>query len=226
MNPYIALSLVDYIHLLYKGKLEKSIFTYFQTPLAHCTAAEVNLAIENLLIRYKDVDTIENTVARFIRAASAGLEKQAVPDYPNDSIFNTLISDNYIIKTALDTLKNIYMKMLNHVKKNTLSFEYKEQFIMELKKLVFIKEHYKTLQYELFPMLEKTQAPTRCTQLMWHLQDSVWPKLQLCIETVSSPQPDYKLFNTTYGPMYFLLQSLIYREEKILFPVAAKLLIP
>lgn len=218
MNPHITIALVEYIQLLYKGKLDKSLFTLFEEELKNCSAKEVNIAIENLIIRYQDIEAIENTVAKFIRAATLGLENQQKPEFPSDSIFHILDTENRVIEEMLSSLKRTYLSILPGLKENLIVS--KNLFKAELEKLETIKKHYLKLQYGVFSALESAGAPTKCIQLMWHLEDTVWPRLKDCLDMLSTKEWDYNQFNKTYGQMFFLLGSLVLREDRILFPVA------
>ncbi len=218
MNPVITIALVEYIQLLYKGKLDKSLFSHFEGELKTCSAWEVNIAIENLIIRYQDIVAIENTVAKFIRAATLGLENQQKPEFPSDSIFHILDTENRLIDEMLSNLKTTYLSSLSDLKENLQ--ESKILLKAELEKIKAVKKHYLKLQYGVFSALEAAGAPTKCIQLMWHLEDTIWPKLKDCQDMLSIYNWDFNQFNRTYGQMFFLLGSLIFREDRILFPVA------
>ena len=222
-DPYTVISLVSYINLLHQGKLDKSLFLFFEDELKSCSAQEVNLAIENLIIRYKDVESIEGTVTRFIRAVSSGLEKQKKTGYLDNSIFTVLEEENRFIRSLLAGLKDYYMKKLPALKSG--DGDEKKHFAGEIRNLEIIKSHYLKLQYGIFSALETVNAPLKCIKLMWHMQDSVWIALNNCLDLLKSETWDYREFNNSYGRMYFLLASLLYREEQILFP-AASLIIP
>jgi len=90
----------------------------------------------------------------------------------------------------------------------------------ELENLELIKKHYHKLQYGVFSALESVRAPTQCIQLMWHLEDSIWPQLKNCLDLLSGSQWDFNRFNKCYGKMFFLLGSLVFREDRILYPAA------
>jgi len=222
MDSYITLSLVDYIHLLHRGMMDKTLFAYFEKELKNCSAYEVNTAIENLMIRYGNVEEIETTVARFIRAAALGLDGQSKTEYSPDTVFHILDGENRVIEGFLSRLKMFYMENLEDLRSNRL--ETKGQFLRELEKIETVRKHYHKLQYGVFPALESEEAPTRCIQLMWHLEDSVWPKLKECLQLLTSEEWDFNRFNKAYGQMFFLLGSLAFREDKILFPAASRFL--
>ncbi len=218
MDSYITIALVEYIHLLHRGKVDKSLFTYFEEDLKNCSAHEVNIAIENLIIRFQDIEAIESTVAKFIRAATLGLENQQKPEFPSDSIFHILDTENRLIEDMLSNLKRTYLSILPELKENLKVS--KDLFKSELEKVETIKKHYLKLQYGVFSSLEAAGAPTKCIQLMWHLEETIWPRLQDCQEMLSIHDWDFNQFNKTYGQMFFLLGSLVFREDRILFPVA------
>ncbi|MBN2655753.1 MAG: hypothetical protein JXR86_01730 [Spirochaetales bacterium] len=218
MAPYNAIALVEYIQILHKGKLDKSLFAVFEEELKSCSAQEVNIAIENLIIRYKDVEEIEKTVARFIRASTSGLERWQKLEYPADSLFSILDRENRAIELLLSNLKKSYLSVLPDFRDNRQ--ETRTQFKAELEKIQSIRNHYLKLQYGLFSALEAEGAPTRCIQLMWHLEDSIWPGLKDCLEMLSGKDWDFNRFNKAYGQMYYLLGSLVFREDRILYPVA------
>jgi len=218
MDPTITVALVDYIHLLHKGNQDKSLFSYFEGELKNCSAQEVNIAIENLIIRYKNVEDIKDTVARFIRAATLGLKSRKLPEYPSNSIFYILNEENRAIESRLDNLKKTYLEILPYLEENRT--EPVNLFRTELEQIELIKKHYLKLQNGVFSALEAEGAPSRCVLLMWHLEDSIWPKLKTCLDLLSRNDRDCNRFNKIYGQMFFLLGSLVFREDRILYPLA------
>ncbi len=222
MDSYRILSLVDYIQLIQKGQLDKTLYSYFEPALKECTPFEVNIAIENLLIRYKHVEALEKPIARFIRAASLGLDQYPAPKYGQDGLFPILIQENRVVQSLLNGLKKSFMQILPELKENRISE--KARIRSEIDNLASVKSHYLKLQYGLFSALESVDAPTQCIKLIWHLQDSVWIYHKDCLELLSGKEWDFNRFNRVYGQMYFLLGTLLYREEKILYPVAAEVL--
>ncbi len=95
-----------------------------------------------------------------------------------------------------------------------------------------IKIHYLKLQNGLFTSLENSGNTTECIKLMWFLQDSVLEKINILIKSLETYSSCLKAagicddsifnlnsFNKAFGEMYLTAASLIYREEKILYPL-------
>lgn len=222
MDAYRVLALVDFIHLLHRGEVDKPIFLYFQQDTENCTAREANLAIENLMTRWSDVDAVEMTIAKFIRSVAPGLNSQTLPDYGGGGIFPVLNRENGAIERMLGSLKESYRDKLPLMKRGDSRAA--GQFRSDLEGLESLAVHYRKLQYGLFSALESAGAPARCIKLMWHLEDRVMVQLKICREILNGESPDYDEFNRIYGQMYFTAASLPFREEKILYPEAWRIL--
>lgn len=227
MNSKITCALVAYINLLHQGRTERPLFDFYKTDLENSTAEEVNLAIENLILRHKDVEAVETTVARFIRAAGNGLDNQPPLPCPEKSIFTILMSENSKISEMLSRLKTTYKNLLPGIRHSDFweSLPHRQIFAAELEKLNKIRLHYLKLQYGLFTALEKLAPHISCIKLMWYLEDSGLKSLTDCIEMLRDEDVfDFKRFNQIYGQLFFIVSSLEYRERKILFPLAIQIL--
>lgn len=226
VNPKIAASLVTYINQLHKGNTDIEMFEYHRCALEKCSAAEVNLAIDNLIARYKAVDELEITVSRFIRACGKSLDKQNIK-LPETGIFRILITENRKIEKQLGSLKAVYKEFLAGIKKdiNNPDQSVKQKLLQELMELKTVRIHYLKLQYGVFSALEKYGDNISCFKLMWFIQDSVMDNLKNLSGQLERPEEfGYERFNRLFGEMYFRISYLFYREEKILFPLAVKII--
>ena len=69
--------------------------------------------------------------------------------------------------------------------------------------------------------MEESTGHYHCIQLMWHIQDDILTKLKILLQYLNEKKEwDKKSFNSVFGEMYLKMGALIYREEKILYPVA------
>lgn len=223
MDSITVLSLVNYIQRMHSGQLDRgTLFACHERELKGCSAHEVNIAIENLIVRYKNVEDLEQTVARFIRAASQGLRAQQRPEYPKDSIFFLLDRENRTIAGKLENLKREYKEALPGLKRN--EERVKLGFRETLEGAYLIRNHYHKLQYGVFSALEAAGAPVQCSKLMWHLQNTVWLRLKESLGLLEKDVLDLSHFNTVYGQLFFLIGSLLFREDEIFYPVAYRFL--
>ena len=218
MDPYVTLSMVDYIQLLHAGSVDRSLYEFYTEELAGCTPLQAAIAIDNLIIRWGNIGDIERTVARFIRAVARGLDACGKPEFPPESIVFPLSSEHAEISLQLEGLRKVFMEVLPDLKSGDRAAQ--ASLGREIEMLQSIRVHYLKLQNELFPALEAAGAPALCTRLMWYLQDAIWTLQRECMQFLTAEKWDYARFSRIYGQLFFRISSLLYREDKILFPVA------
>ncbi len=206
-------TLLEYLRLLYQGPVTKEVFATYQEVLTTATAYEVNEALDEVLQNAKDIDAWKQPVARFIRSVSKGLEAEALPDYPPDSLFASLEIENAKIETELSAIQVMLLKPHGGSAGDPRSIE---EVRKQLGGFSLLKTHYQRLQNELFPLFEQASLKHKCVSLMWAIQDDVLA-LQTGLADANAPQNRYW---NDLGTFYVTAGMLLYRERRILYPVA------
>ncbi|MDY0287588.1 MAG: PAS domain-containing protein [Sphaerochaeta sp.] len=208
-----TLRLIEYLGLLIAKQAGKAEFHLYEGDLRSTNPFEVNEALDAVLSASDDVESLAEPVARFIRAVSKALDAYPEPLYPKGHLLAELESEN----AALERFSARMQQLSLQVRKEEGS---SRQNLAALKDLVastdLLGSHYVRLQNELFPLFEKTQAHHSCVKLMWALQDRT---LALKKEVLAD-HALLALFWKVFGQFFFLVQTLLYRERQILFPVA------
>ncbi|MDT8298073.1 MAG: hypothetical protein RQ801_07225, partial [Spirochaetaceae bacterium] len=204
--------LFQYLEGLHQGKVTRDWYNKFESDLEEATPFAVNSAIDRLMRYEDDYDQLELSVARFIRAASKGLDRFAAVSVPDGHFLDVLIRENR-------ELENLRIELTQQFKTfSTENAPPSADFSSSLQKLQGISSHYRKLQYGLFPALEEFQSHSHCVKLMWKIQDDVTAMLRGLVSDTDGFK-DRKALNRVFGSMYLKTGTLIYREEKILFPV-------
>jgi uncharacterized protein len=213
--------LYEYLEGLHKGNRDRKFYDLYQSDLKKATPWSVNEAIDKLIMNSDDFDKIENTVARFIRAATIGLDNCTQEKYPENHILDILIKENTQLKILREDLSAHFKEFSTREISAETTIFLKEILLQDLVRLQENKSHYLKIQYGLFAAYEECSQQFRCVKLMWQIQDDVLKKLKLLIQ-YSTGEIDFerRTFNRIWGEMYLKMGALIYREEKILFPVA------
>jgi hypothetical protein len=92
--------------------------------------------------------------------------------------------------------------------------------------------HYARLENVLFPYFEARYPRYRCLSLMWSIHDDVRRSLRVLAGLLGdgSPgpgsDPDPRALKVAAGRLFFDVNALVFREERLLFPLAARLLQP
>ncbi|MFH1001221.1 MAG: PAS domain-containing protein, partial [Bacteroidota bacterium] len=89
-----------------------------------------------------------------------------------------------------------------------------------------IELHYTAKENILFPQLEAHWKEYGCLKLMWSFHDDIRQNLKQILALIISANFDLKTFNKLAGLLFFNISTIIFREERILFPTMTETLIP
>ena len=210
--------LVEYLRLLGNGRTTREAWDEYSCVLESATSFEVNAALSAVLADASDIAIWKGPVAKFIRAVSSALETEIVPSYPADSLFARLEAENGVILNVLAMLKEISRRIRDGIERPA-------SMAQALGKCSALGDHYIALQNELFPLFERASSDHACVKLMWSIEDDVLA-LKRRIEGMavlsSDPvDPDaLRAFWKDFGEFFLLANALVWRERRILFPVA------
>ncbi len=203
--------LVEYLGLLSGGSVSREVFDRYDEALSAVTAFEVNEALDIVLdeVVAAEVESWKIPVARFIRSVSRGLDAEALPSYPKDSLLARLDAENASIA---DTMADI-QRCARAIRSGEAR---REELRESIARFGLLKRHYTALQNELFPFFESASPRHACVKLMWALQDDALGFQNV----IARGLDDEKAFWKALGDFFLVAGSLIYREKRILFPVA------
>ncbi len=86
-----------------------------------------------------------------------------------------------------------------------------------------LEDHYSRLENVLFPWFEARYPEYRCLSLMWSIHDDVRASLKALESLGPDSGPELGRLS---GRLFFDLRALVFREERILYPVMSGLLKP
>jgi DUF438 domain-containing protein len=74
----------------------------------------------------------------------------------------------------------------------------------------------------LFPLLEKSWKDHRCVKIMWSFHDDIRKEIRQMMELLNEPGFSLTAFNRLAGELFFHMNAIRFREERILFPVICR----
>jgi hypothetical protein len=131
-----------------------------------------------------------------------------------DSVLHVYTKDNEV---ALSKLK----EMREHIK--AINIQVNEIHVQALKKGLIEFErfflHYTVIENVVFPLLEAKWKHHQCVKIMWSFHDDIRRNVRKLIEFLSNDKIELKEFNSVCGLVFFNVNTIILREEKIIFPM-------
>lgn len=141
------------------------------------------------------------------------LEYPALKPLP-DSVLDAYAKDN---KVALSKLK----EMREHIKAINKQIDLIQVQTLKTKLIEFEQFflHYTVIENVVFPLLESKWKHHQCVKIMWSFHDDIRRNVRKLIELLSNDEIDVKEFNSLCGLVFFNVNTIILREEKIIFPI-------
>jgi uncharacterized protein len=200
---------------LHNGKSVDEVKAEFGVLAKEAGSAEI-AEIEQMLIEDGiPAEEIQNLcdvhVAVFQEGLDQFLQPQTTPGHPVD----TMLAENRILQATLDELRRLLEAYQNGQDQNAL-----KTFSSQLEKLKEFDCHYRRKEQILFPYLEKVGFFGPST-VMWGIQDEIRLHQKQLMAIVTNPAEGaldalaeaFELVDTE-------MRSMIYKEEKILFPAS------
>ena len=215
--------LCDYIGGLDRGEGSRELYERYRSILETADPAEVNRAVDWIISTFPEEERQKSLTARFIRAAGKGLLAAELPVYPPDHLLAILLEENRGWTEKFARLGAL-VRDFSRPKEATAP---PESFFRLLEEFAPLDEHYRALQNRLFPLLETHARNYRCIRLMWSIQDDVLAGLkELRSFRTGGTGKDPERFYQVLGRFVMDARALIFREERILFPLAWKSIPP
>ncbi|MFC2085269.1 DUF438 domain-containing protein [Bacteroidota bacterium] len=185
--------------------------------------SEVVIAEQELISGGMPVEEIQKHCDLHSEALKKNLDVSSTKTVPEGHPVHTFIEENKKITKQLDTLTHIFEGIQSVSKDEDVSNRINEIHSI-FNSLMDIEKHYSRKENLLFPYLEKYEI-TGPPMVMWGKDDEVRGLLKSSIssfETITtlSAEDLLGIFELLFNPAIKAIEEMVYKEEKILFPMS------
>ncbi len=184
------------------------------------TAEDVAIAVDLLIGEGLPLSLLDPAVSKLINLLGSTLGRgNFVPD---DPFLASLVAENAGLRRLLDSMRPA-LATLN--KEGGGETEALRAIAEGIARLAPIGLHYEKKENILFPVFERKHPRWRCVTLMWSMHDRVREEMATIAGlTGGELKPDLQSLNASFGRLFFAAFAILFREERILFPLVASLL--
>jgi hypothetical protein len=206
--------LTAYMMGLIAGVKRKDLLAEHQIRETTFMPHDILYLFDEIYAKGIEVDKIKIASNRLFNILFEDLSAYEKYDYPEDSVIGYLITDNAGVKQLLGDTKD-FIKKINKAQTPALI----SSLIKAFEKFEEFTVHYTVKENIVFPEIEKAWDHYQCLKLMWTFHDDIRRNIKNALEALKAQQFDLKLFNEVCGKVYFNINTIIFREENVLFPV-------
>jgi len=215
--------LAEILRKLLKAPLSAQDIEKTRGAIDSATAQDAAMAIDALIAEGTALPLLEAAVAKFINLLGSALGRREF--VPEDPFLGSLVAENAEIRKALDSLRGPLAAINRAPREAGTAAELLAAIREGLGRLGPIGIHYHKKENILFPVFEKKYTHWRCVSLMWSLHDRVREEMTL-VERIAREGAalDLASLNAATGRLFFAAFAIVFREERILFPLVSTIL--
>ncbi len=203
-----------------KNENVKELYTGYRKIIDLCLPSDVVYLVDELVKQDIPMPALKKGINKMLN-----LLHKTIVNYPytppaKHSYLWVLHENNRIMLEKLNALKP-YIKEINRDKNASNSLPGVQQLFNELDQFV---SYYLIKENLLFPVIENNIPEFRCLSVMWSFHDDIKRKLKMVQQLLNDKLPDLKEFNRLTGDLFFTMNAIKFREERILYPLVADLI--
>ena len=210
-------NLTTYILGLIKGKSGTALLNQNHIREIAFTPFDVVYALDNVMAIEPDLDKIKVASSKLFNILNKNFTSVKKTYLHKIKFLELLKDDNNGVKESLSKNRKNIQKLNKKIEPDVL-----KKLILSFKEYLLYSQHYLVLQNILFPQIEKLMNEHRCLKIMWSFQDDVRMNIKKTLEVLDNLNLNLVLFNKYSSLVYFGINTLIFREEEILFPILAE----
>lgn len=204
--------------IIYRQKAAETIHKFQSTTIANITPDDVVIFVHQLVDSGYPMDDIKSGINKLLNVLRRPLDDFRYEKPADDSFFGVCIQNN---AQAISHLNKIRPYILE-INKKALTSEIKTELITLWTDVQKFTDYYQIKENILFPLVEKYVADYRCISVMWSIHDDIRKNINQLIDILNLNDTDLKHLNRLTGDIFYNIYSIIFREERLLFPVIQK----
>lgn len=217
-------NLFQYVHRLIDGENGRMLIDVYKPFIDTVTPAETMQVLDALLVNNYPFETVKKNVGKIINAFYHSLQETKLEIEDENHFLSLLMLENRAVEKIMAGIRNVLKPLMNGPGTDDATL------LAELKTLLLqLKDydlHYLKKENILFSYLENAFPDFRCLHLMWSFHDDYRRSLPNLLQLLEAEQVDKALLNAEMARLFYVVLPLVFREEKIVFPVSLRAIPP
>lgn len=196
----------------------REIISNHREVIDRVTPYQAMVVLDNLIAEGFSVAEVKAGVGKILNMFHRGLAAFPAVSSGENHFLHLLMQENREAEKRVENLREL-TKRLFHRKGEDIE-QLRSAMLDAVRALEPYELHYIKKENILFPYIEKTFPSYGCLKVMWAFHDDFRQSIRTLRELLSGSELSLEGLNTELGRLFFTILPVIFREEKIVFPVA------
>lgn len=207
-------SLTEYIQGLIDNQDGIKLLEKYKIRTTKFEPLEVIYAMDNVFRKIQDIEKIKIASNKLFNILYENLKSLNNSEFTNIPILEILNRDNAGVKNKLLNTRELIIQINKNINAEILT-----KIQNNFQEILNFTEHYKVMQNIIFPEIENVIEKHNCLKIMWSFHDDIINNLKNIINLIDTGKFNLKQFNIFSSKVYFNIDTIIFREEYVLFPI-------
>ncbi|OFX20663.1 MAG: hypothetical protein A2033_05125 [Bacteroidetes bacterium GWA2_31_9] len=192
-----------------------SVIKQNQTFIDKTTPSDIVTIVHELVKQNIPSKELKSGINKFLNILHKTIKYYPYKKPEENSFLDYCIRNNKELDKKLKATR-VFVKQISDT---NIDFQLITNLINSFKEILEYEKYYLIKENVLFPKIEETLNDFFCVKVMWSFHDDIRRNLKKIIQLLDSNPINLKLFNRLVGDVYFNMYAIIFRDERILFPV-------
>lgn len=197
-----------------KGENLGQLVNENKTIIDSCIPTDIIFLVDELVRVNTPIDELKKGLNKLLNLLYKTISMY--PYYPSEkeSFLGVLTENNRLMLKKLMLLK----PPIKQINKNINDISTRKDLAVGFSELQKFGSYYLIKENVLFPVIEKNIPEFRCLSVMWSFHDDIKLNIKETIEQLESKNFNLQKFNRLAGDIFFNMNAIKFREERILYP--------
>lgn len=202
----------------FKKKAHETVSRLQDTVIANAQPDDIVILVHRIVESDYQMSDIKVGVSRILNVLRRSIDNYPYKRPAKGTFLDICIRNNEEIIRRLNKIRP-HVHKLN---KNDISEKDKIMLIELWQDLKSVTDYYLIKENILFPLVENHLSDYRCVAVMWSIHDDIRRNLNYLIDLLSSDSYELSDVNRLIGDLFFDINAIVFREEKLLYPFIEK----
>lgn len=198
----------------------KELYTEYRETIDLCIPSDVVYLVDELVQMDIPMPEMKKGINKLLNLLYKTISEYPYSPPQQKSYLCVLQENNRLMLDKLNELK----PFIKEINRNLDSSEPKQEALDILEELERFMNYYVIKENLLFPVIEKHLPEFRCLSVMWSFHDDIKRNLKNAQSLLQQVPFKLKEFNRLTGDLFFNMNAIKFREERILYPLVADII--
>lgn len=212
-------SLFQFCIDLINGKNGKELISTHQEAIDHLCPNDIIQVVHRLVEEDLPMGDLKIGINKSLNVFHNVILDHEKPELEPNHFLGILMHENRELEKRLGEIKPLVKSFNKAQTEEQLKNDLQEIYV-RIEDFAEFEKHYSRKENIFFPYFENQYPEYKCLGVMWSIHDDIRRIRKELLQALGADQPDLNLINKLIGDLFFLMYTIIFREEYLLFPVA------